>query len=362
LKPINTSKVTGMPETFIETFSVKRIDILNEKGDVDEALMPSLSGDEIKRMYELLVLSRTFDHRALDLQREGRIGAYAPILGQEAAQVGSALAIEKSDWIFPSFREMGVYITMGYEMDKLFQYWGGDERGVKSPDDLNIFPVCVPVGTQVPHAVGAAMASKYRGDRKGIVVYFGDGGTSKGDFHEGLNIAGVFKLPAVFICQNNQWAISVPREKQTASKTIAQKAYAYGFEGVQVDGNDIFAVYKASKDALLKAKNGDGPTLIECYTYRMSDHTTADDASRYRSKEEVELWKAKDPVLRLRLFMEKKGLWTEKYQTEVEDSARLRVDEAVKKAESVERQGPADMFSFSYERPTPRLIKQMRDI
>jgi pyruvate dehydrogenase E1 component alpha subunit len=351
----------AMSEALIESFYVKRLDILDEKGDIDESLMPSLSQNEIIKMYELLVLSRTFDHRALDLQREGRIGSYAPILGQEAAQVGSAFAIEKSDWIFPSFREMGVYITVGYEMYMLFQYWGGDERGVKSPDDLNIFPVCVPVGTQVPHAVGAAMASKYRGDRTGIVVYFGDGGTSEGDFHEGFNIAGVFKLPVVFICQNNQWAISVPREKQTSSKTIAQKAYAYGFEGVQVDGNDIFAVYKATKDALAKAKNNGGPTFIECDTYRMSDHTTADDASRYRSKEEVELWKPRDPVLRLKLYMEKQGLWSEKYQREVEDASKVRVDEAVTKAESVEHPHTLDMFSFTYEKPTPRLSKQMKD-
>ena len=274
-----------MPEKVIESFHVKRLDILDERGDVDESLMPPLSEKEITRMYELLVLSRTYDHYALSLQREGRLGTFPSILGQEASQIGSAFAVEKTDWVFPSFREMGVYITLGYPMHMLFQYWIGDERGFRIPDELNIFPLCVPVGTQIPHAVGAAMAAKYRGDKIAVITYFGDGGTSEGDFHEGFNIAGVFKLPVVFICQNNQWAISVPREKQTASKTLAQKAFAYGFEGIQVDGNDVFAVYKATKEALEKAKKGNGPSFIECFTYRMSDHTTADDASRYRPKE-----------------------------------------------------------------------------
>ncbi len=351
-----------MPEEIIESFNVKRIGVLDEKGKVDESLMPSLSDEEIKRMYELLVLSRTFDRYALNLHAEGRLGTYASILGQEASQIGSAFALEKTDWVFPSFREMGVYITMGYPMYMLFQYWSGDERGIKPPDDLNIFPVCVPVGTQIPQAIGAAMGVKYKKDKKAVAAYFGDGGTSKGDFHEGLNMAGVFRLPVVFICQNNQWAISVPREKQSASKTLAQKSFAYGFEGIQVDGNDIFAVYKAAKEALDKAKRGEGPTLIECFTYRMSDHTTADDASRYRTKEEIAVWKPKDPILRLKLFMEKKGLWTEQYQKEVEDKAKAKVDEAVKMEEAIERPHPKDMFMHTYEKLTQRQMRQMKDL
>lgn len=349
-----------MPEKTIESFTVKRLDILDEKGIADASLMPSLSDVDIKMMFELLVLSRTFDQRALNLQREGRLGAYPSLLGQEASQVGSAFACEKSDWIFPSFREMGVYITLGYPPHMLYQYWAGDERGLKIPDNLTIFPLCVPVGTQIPHAVGAAIAAKYRGDKIGVVTYFGDGGTSKGDFHEGFNMAGVFRLPVVFICQNNQWAISVPREKQTASKTLAQKAFAYGFEGVQVDGNDIFSVYKATKDALEKAKRGEGPTFIECFTYRMSDHTTSDDATKYRSKEEVDAWRQKDPILRLRLFMEKKGLWTEQYQKEIEEKSKNIIDEAVKEAESIKPPHPEEMFAYTYEKLTPRQIKQMK--
>ena len=175
-----------MPEKIIDSFHVKRLDILDEKGDADIALMPSLSDAYVRRMYELLVLLRTFDQVALSLQREGRLGTYASVLGQEASQVGTAFALEKTDWIFPSFREMGVYITMGYPMHMLLQYWGGDERGISSPEGLNIFPICIPVATHIPHAAGAAMAAKYRKDRIAVIAYFGDGGTSEGDFHEGL--------------------------------------------------------------------------------------------------------------------------------------------------------------------------------
>jgi len=350
-----------MAERIIESFQVKRIEILDEKGNVDESLMPSLSDADIQRIYELLILSRTFDQRALQLQREGRLGTYAPILGQEACQAGSAFALEKSDWIFPSYRESGVYITVGYPLHMLFQYWEGDERGLKTPDTLNILPISIPVGTQVLHAVGAAMAAKYRKDKAVAVTYFGDGGTSTGDFHEGLNMAGVFKLPVIFICQNNQWAISMPREKQTASKTIAQKAFSYGFEGLQVDGNDIFAVYKATEYALHKARQGDGPTLIECITYRIFDHTTADDASRYRPKQEVDAWKARDPIQRLRLYMEKKGLLTAQYQKEIEEKAKSAIDEAVKTVESLEPPHPKEMFSYIYEKPTPRQTKELKD-
>jgi len=350
-----------LPEKMLETYQVKQLKILDEKGNVDHALAPSLTDDELKKMYESLIVMRTFDQRATNLQREGRLGTYPSIMGQEASQLGSALAAAKSDWLFPSFRESGVYIALGYPMHMLFQYWSGDERGLKIPDGLNIFPLSIPVGTQIPHAVGVAMAAKYRQDRVATLVYFGDGGSSRGDFHEGLNIAGVFRLPVIFLCQNNQWAISVPREHQTAAKTIAQKAYAYGFDGIQVDGNDIFAVYKATSDALEKAKNGGGPTLIECFTYRMADHTTSDDASRYRSKEEIESWMTKDPILLMKLYMEKKGLWTEAYQKDVQQRSKAAVDEAQKRAEMEQPPNPQDMFTYTYASPTQRQARQLKD-
>ncbi len=350
-----------MPERIVETVQVKHLRILDEKGNADPALAPPLSDEELKRMYEILVLSRTFDQRALNLQREGRLGTYPSFLGQEASQVGSAFAAEKSDWLFPTFRESGVYVAMGCPLHLLFQYWGGDEQGMRMPDNLNVFPLSIPVGTQITHAVGVAMAIKYRKDRAAALAYFGDGGSSRGDFHEGLNMAGVFKLPVVFLCQNNQWAISMPRDRQTAAQTIAQKAWAYGFEGIQVDGNDVFAVYKATRDALMKAKGGGGPTLIECFTYRVADHTTSDDASRYRTKEELEIWKARDPILRLRMFMEKKSLWSDAYQKDVETRSKAVVDEAQKKAEAIALPDPRDMFTYTYNGLSQRQSRQLKD-
>ena len=351
-----------MPENVIEKFEVKHLKILDEKGNADTALLPNFSDSDLKKLFELIILSRQFDQRALQLHAEGRLGTYASILGQEASQIGSAFALEKTDWVFPSFRENAVYITLGFPIWMLFQYWTGDERGMKTPDDLNIFPVSVPVGTHLPHAVGAAFAAKVKGHKAAAVTYFGDGGSSKGDFYESMNLAGVYKLPVVFICQNNQWAISVPRERQTAAKTIAQKACACGFEGIQVDGNDIFAVYKATKDALEKARAGNGPTLIECFTYRMGDHTTADDASRYRPKEDLEKWKLKDPLLRLKLYMEKNGLWTKQYEDDLNKKITEFVDNEIKKAESESLPDPKDIINYTYKELTQRQKKELETL
>ena len=351
-----------MAEYIIESMNVRRIEVLDPQGKADDTLLPPLSDDEIRRMYELLVLSRAFDERALTLQREGRLGTYPSILGQEAAQVASALAINKEDWVFPSFREMGMHIALGYPIPLLFRYWAGDERGLRTPDGLNIFPVCVSVGTHLPHAAGAAMAARIRGDRIAVVAYFGDGATSKGDFHEGFNMAGVFRLPVVFICQNNQWAISMPVEQQTAAKTLAQKAWAYGFEGIQVDGNDVFAVYRATREALDKARAGGGPTFIECLTYRIADHTTADDADRYRSAAEVEEWRMKDPILRLRLFMEQRGIWTGEYETRTWEKAKTAIEAAVHEAESAPSPEPGEMFDFACAELSPRQKRQREEL
>ncbi|MDA8168472.1 MAG: pyruvate dehydrogenase (acetyl-transferring) E1 component subunit alpha [Nitrospiraceae bacterium] len=349
-----------MPETVLDTFEIKRLDILDARGNADPALMPPLGGAEIKKMYEYLAIARTFDDRALSMQREGRIGTYASIRGQEASQVGSALAFDKKDLIFPSYRESGVFIARDYPLHMLFQFWSGDERGMKVPGDINIFPICISVSTHLPHAAGAAAAAVYKKEKTAVAAYFGDGATSKGDFHEGMNLAGVFNAPAVFICQNNQYAISMPRSRQTAAKTIAQKAVAYGFKGIQVDGNDVFAVYRATKEAVENAKAGGGPTLIECYTYRLSDHTTADDASRYRSREEVEYWLARDPIARLRLYMEKQGLSGGKYEEEVREKAESLVDDGIKKMEETGPAEPQDMFTYTYQGPTARLSAQIR--
>ncbi|MBI2547339.1 MAG: pyruvate dehydrogenase (acetyl-transferring) E1 component subunit alpha [Candidatus Aenigmarchaeota archaeon] len=336
--------------------------ILNEDGRiVNTRDMPQLKNDDIKRMYELMVLARVFDDTALKLQREGRLLTYASLQGQEASQIGSAIALQKEDWFVPSYRENGVFIARGHPMDMLYQYWAGDERGMDKLDSINGLPVAIPVGSQIPHAVGIAWANKLLGKRSVAAVYFGDGATSKGDFHEGVNFAGVFQVPCVFICQNNQWAISVSRKKQTASETIVQKAIAYGIEGVLVDGNDVFAVFKVVRDAVERARSGKGPTLIECYTYRMQNHTTADDWKKYRSEEEVERWKQKDPIERLKKYMESEGIWDENYEKMVWDDARTQVSEATRKFESVEPPSPLDMFKDVYGKLPPEIEEQRKD-
>ncbi len=351
-----------MPEEILSSFAIKRLSILDESGQIDETLMPELNDSQMIALYELMVLTRTFDNRALNLQREGRLGTYPSVLGQEAAQVGSGFALHKEDWVFPSFRELGVFIAKGFPLSQIYQYWGGDERGQFAAEGTNIFPICISVGTHVPHAVGAAMAAKYRGEKSVMAAYLGDGGTSKGDFYEGLNMAGVFKLPVVCIVQNNQWAISISRKRQTAAPSLAQKAVAFGIEGIQVDGNDVFAVYEATRRALDRARRGIGPTLIECDTYRMADHTTADDALRYRSAEEVEKWTARDPLLRLKRFLEGRGLLSQSLQQEMAEKSTRKVDDAVQAYELIEPADPTDVFTHTYASMTPRQVAQLEGI
>lgn len=348
-----------MPKTVIETFSVQWLQILDEDGNCDEDLRPPLDHEQLKRLYEWMVLARTFDEKAFKLQREGRLGTYASILGQEAAQVGSAYALTPADWMFPAFREPGASFVRGLPMKMIFQYWAGDERGSQIPAGLNDFPISIPVATQIPIAVGVALAAKARSDPLAVMAYLGDGATSKGDFHEGLNFAGVFAAPVVFVCQNNQWAISVPRSRQSASRTLAQKAIAYGFPGIQVDGNDVFAVFTAAHEALARARAGGGPTLIECLTYRLGDHTTADDASRYRSRDEVEQWRRKDPIERLRKYLEKAGVWSKAFDQALRAEAKAKVESAVQEEESVAPPDPLDMFRFTYQDLPAHLREQM---
>lgn len=334
--------------------------ILDENGKAKEKLLPKISKEEMLKMYKLMVLARVFDETAYAMQREGRILTFAPLKGQEAAQIGTALALQKDDWMFPSFRENGAYLVRGMPAEMLYQYWAGDERGNKIPNDLKCFTVSVPVSTQIPHAVGAAWAEKLKKSGNVALVYFGDGATSKGDFHEALNFAGVMKLPVVFVCQNNQWAISVPFSKQSGSKTVAQKAVAYGINGIRVDGNDVFAVYSSSISAIENARKNI-PTLIECATYRLSDHTTSDDASRYRSPEEVAMWERKDPILRLEKFLISKKIMNEQIKKSIWDSAKTKINSAVKIAESETSENPEDIFDFTFARLPEGLQKEKKE-
>jgi len=351
-----------MPKEVVGKFEVSMLRILDEEGNCDDEVKPRLTDGQIKELYELMILTRAFDDLALKLQREGRIGTYPSGRGQEATQVASAYALEGSDWLFPAFREHGAYIARGWPIEMLYEYWGGDERGSRVPENTRIFTIAIPVGTQIPHAVGFAWAAKLKGDRIAVLVYFGDGATSEGDFHEGMNFAGVFKVPVVLLCQNNQWAISLPRSRQTATETLAQKAIGYGFSGVQVDGNDAFAVYKATKEALERARSGNGPTLIECVTYRMADHTTSDDASKYRQSEELEEWARRDPIDRLRKYMKRAGLWNEDYEKRVQSETAEKVRKGVEKAESIEPSDAEDLFAWTYAEMPPKLREQYEEL
>lgn len=327
---------------------VAYLQILDENGRVVEGEECSLDDRRIGAMYEAMALTRAFDERAFLLQREGRMGTYAQSLGQEAAQIGTAFALAPADWVVPSYRENGVLICRGIPMQNILLYWSGDERGMLGFKAKRCLPFAVPVGTQIPHAVGVALAGKLRGEPSVAACYFGDGATSTGDFHEGLTMAGVLRVPVVFVCQNNQWAISVPRARQCAAPSLAQKALGYGIGGIQVDGNDVLACHRAMSEAVERARAGGGATLIEAVTYRMADHTTADDARRYRAAAEIETWKRRDPIKRLRVFLEERGLWNEGKERELQESCAHQVDQATQAAEEIPVPDASDIERYVY--------------
>ena len=337
----------------------KMFQILKPDGTLQPEMKSPLSDQETLSLLKKMAFIRLADQRALMLQRQGRFGTYAPCWGQEACQVGSAYVLQKGDWIFPAFRELAATVMMGIPLKSIFLYWMGNEMGSQAPDGISVMPVAIPVGTQPLHAVGVAWAAKIKGEKVVTLTYFGDGATSKGDFHEAMNFAGVFKTPTIFFCQNNQFAISVPRKKQTASATLAQKAIAYGFDGIQVDGNDLFAVVTATREAVEKARSGGGPTLIEGVTFRFGPHTTADDPTKYRTDTEIEPWKPRDPLIRLRTYLKAKGLWGEEIEQGIAEEAQKEIDKAVTEAESVPSPDPEDIFKYVFAEMTPQLKEQL---
>jgi pyruvate dehydrogenase E1 component alpha subunit len=354
-----------MPRNKVDLpYHVEYLSILDEEGRLDEALEPKIPDDLLLKLYRAMVLGRRFDERVLSLQRQGRIGTFAPTSGQEASQLGAAAVLEPSDFMVPSFRETVAQIYRGVPMEVVILSFGGYNEAALLMKEGNDLPNSVPVGSQVLHAVGIAWGIKYRKKKNVAMTFFGDGGTSEGDFHEGMNFAGVFQVPAIFVCQNNQWAISVPRSKQTRSKTLAQKALAYGMPGIQVDGNDILAVYAAAKEAADRARAGQGPSMIECETYRMMMHTTADDPKRYRKDEEVEGWKKKDPIQRFQKYLKNKGLLSDQKVEELEAQVKEEIQKAVEHAEELMKKysDPLHMFEHAYAEMPPHLKAQREEL
>ncbi|MBL8764576.1 MAG: pyruvate dehydrogenase (acetyl-transferring) E1 component subunit alpha [Phycisphaerae bacterium] len=351
-----------MPVRTAFAAQIEHLQILDEHGKLDERLAQgTLTDEQVVFAYERMIDYRKLDEIAFTLQRSGRMYTYPQNKGQEAAALGSGLAMRKGvDFLVPCYRENAALFLHGLPPECIFLHWMGDERGNAIPSGVNVTPIAIPIGTQMLHAVGLAWAYKLRKEDRCVITYFGDGATSEGDFHEAMNFATTFNVPCVFFCQNNQWAISVPREQQTASETVAQKAIAYGARGIQVDGNDLFAVYKATTEARDRARAGGGITLIEAITYRLGDHTTADDARRYRDTAEVESWAAKDPMIRTRKYLESKGLWDEQKQAAAEEHGKAFAQDIVRKSEGIAKPEVREMFDHLYAE-IPDELRRQRD-
>jgi len=342
--------------------------LLDDEGRLrDDAEAPLLSDDELVDVYADMLLARRFDRRVVSLNRQGRIGSFPPMYGQEAAQVASAHALAEEDWVVPSYRDHGALIAQGLPLENILLYYMGNESGNAIPDDVNALPINGSVGSQLLHAQGMAWADVIRDDvDAAYCCYFGDGATSEGVAQEALNFAGVFDTPNVFFCQNNGWAISVPRERQTAADTIAQKAHAYGIDGVQVDGTDPLAVYSVTRAAVEEAKDPGAdevrPTLIEAVVYRLGAHSTADDPSKYRDEAEVEAAKRRDPLPRFERFLRETGRLDDELQDALETEAESRIQSAVDTAETFEGEGPRRMFEHVYADVPDHLAEQAAEL
>jgi 2-oxoisovalerate dehydrogenase E1 component alpha subunit len=316
--------------------------------------------EETRRLYRAMVGARLHDRKAVALQKQGRLATYSPFEGQEAAQIGSAAALRFDDWMVATYRDGAAMWFHGYPRTMLFLGRMGDERGGSPPEGVNVLPPSITVGAHMLHAVGLAWAERLQGRDRIAITYFGDGATSEGDFHEALNFAGVYQTAVVFLCENNQYAISLRRDRQTAASTIAGKAEGYGMPGTLVDGNDLFAIYRATAEAVQRARSGGGPTLIEAVTYRVGPHTTTDDPRRYRPDEEEAEWRARDPVERVRRYLAAEGAWSEGWQQSIEDEESATIEEAVEEALALPPQRPEELFESMFAEITPRLQEQQR--
>ncbi len=337
----------------------KMLQIIDEKGKLkNKSLLPDLDDEQLIEILRTMITARTTDETMMKLQRQGRMPTFPPNLGQEAV-IGTAAALEKGkDWMVITYRELASWLHFGFPLEQILTYWSGSEMGSKMPEDINMTPISVPLSSQCQHAAGIAYANKYKKNDKVTLCYIGDGSTSQGDFHEAVNFCAVNNTASVFIISNNQWAISTPLSLQTRSETFAGKADSYGIRGIKVDGNDPLAVYAATKEAVDLARAGEGPSLVELYTYRMGPHTTSDDPSVYRDEKITEKWRKKDPIDRLEKYLIEKGAWSQ------EDSEKLRgevVDNfktTFEKVEKMEDTPLEEIFNYIYAERTPELQRQ----
>ncbi|QHW34530.1 pyruvate dehydrogenase (acetyl-transferring) E1 component subunit alpha [Paenibacillus rhizovicinus] len=341
---------------------VTPLSVLSPEGEViNEAYMPNLTDEQLKEIMYRMVFTRTWDERAVNLGRQGRLGFYAPVSGQEASMVGSEYALNKDDFVCPGYRDMPQIVWHGLPLYQAFLYSRGHQHGGQVPEGVHVLMPQIIIGAQILHATGVAMAFKKKGEKRVAITYTGDGGSSEGDFYEGLNFAGAFKLPVIYVVQNNGYAITTPFAKQTAAQSIAHKALAAGVRGVQVDGMDVLAVIKAVSEAAERGRNGEGATLIEMITYRFRPHSMADDTSKYRTKDEEGEWGLKDPLTRFGKFLEKKGLWTEEDTARVKEEAKATVNENIKKAEATEKMTVGGLIDSMFETTPAHLEAQKAD-
>ena len=338
----------------------KTLQILNEEGEVvNESAMPDLTDEQLQELMKRMVYTRILDQRSISLNRQGRLGFYAPTAGQEASQLASQFALEKEDFILPGYRDVAQMIWHGLPLSQAFLFSRGHFAGNQIPEGVNVISPQIIIGAQYVQCAGVALGMKKNNSKAVAVTYTGDGGTSQGDFYEGMNFAGAFKAPAIFIVQNNRFAISTPVEVQSASRTLARKAVAAGIPGVQVDGMDPLAVYAVVKEARERAINGEGPTLIETLTYRYGPHTMAgDDPTRYRTADLDNEWEKKDPLVRFRKFLEGKGLWSEEKENEIIEQAKEDIKQAIKEADNTPKQKVTDLITNMFETLPPNLEEQ----
>ncbi|MBM4015424.1 MAG: pyruvate dehydrogenase (acetyl-transferring) E1 component subunit alpha [Planctomycetes bacterium] len=356
--------------------SVPLISVMGDAGVASNTPTPALSKERLLELYRVMVLTRVLDDRAMKLQRQGRIGFYVPAIGQEASHIGTAAALEKDDWVFPSYRDPGIALLRGVPVVELLHQCYGNSAdhtlGRQMPvhyslKKIRFVSISSPIGTQIVQAAGAAMAMKVEAVREKraphvAITYFGDGSTSSNDFHTGLNFAGVFAAPCIFVCENNGWAISVPLEGQTASATMAAKAEAYGMPGIRVDGNDVLAVYAATREAVERARAGKGPTLIETVTFRIGGHSSSDDPSRYRDPKVCEVWKGRDPIDRFKRWLEGKKLLSAAQDAAIREQCEKELTQAIDAAEKVGPPAVSTMFEDVFAGRTAQLDAQWAEL